>query len=44
MVTVGCKKTGTVRTKLTHFYNFSSVKPSYQFNDIFKNYLTGIVK
>jgi hypothetical protein len=24
-VTVGCKKTGTVRIKLTHFYNFSIV-------------------
>jgi hypothetical protein len=23
--TVGCKKTGTVRIKLTHFYNFSIV-------------------
>jgi hypothetical protein len=47
------KKTGTVKIKLTHFYNFISVKPSYErerlelwskFNDIFKNYLLGIVK
>jgi hypothetical protein len=29
--TVGWKKTGTVRIKLTHFYNFfHSVKPSYK--------------
>jgi hypothetical protein len=28
--TVGCKKTGTVRIKLTHFYNFPSVKSSYE--------------
>jgi hypothetical protein len=40
------KKTGTVIIKLARFYNFFIVKPSYElkFNDIFKNYLTGIVK
>jgi hypothetical protein len=30
-VTVRCKKkTGTVGIKLTHFYNFLIVKPSYE--------------
>jgi hypothetical protein len=40
LCTVDCKKTGTVRIKLTQV--FHSVKPSH--DDIFKNYLIGLVK
>jgi hypothetical protein len=50
---VAKKKTGTVRIKLTPFYNFLIVRNlltrdrlelTSKFNDIFKNYLIGIVK
>jgi hypothetical protein len=52
--TVGYKKTGTVKIKLTRFYNFFIVENLLprdrlellwlKFNDIFKSYLISIVK
>jgi hypothetical protein len=51
-ITVGCKKNGNCQNKIATFLQFfHSVKPFYdrlelcsKFNDIFKYYLTGIVK